>query len=151
MARHIFSVLCRRSITDQGSNLLSIIDVLDSIVVEPRHAEATATENGLPPLALDGSFVSLYTRSKSGKAEHFDARVLLTGPDGQKLGETRSRIDLSKFHNYRMTSKLEQMPFVGPGLYEFKVQLQEGARWRTVASIPLIVAVKAESQPPTGD
>lgn len=146
MARHVFSVLCKRSITDQGSNLLSIIDVLDSIVIAPGHAEEAAAENGAATLTLDASFVSLYTRSELGKEEEFDARMLLAGPNGQKLGETSSRIDLTKFQNFRMATKLDQMPFVGPGRYEFKVQLQEGARWRTVATIPLAVTVQAETQ-----
>lgn len=144
MARHVFSVLCRRSITDQGSNLLSIVDVLDGITVAPSEPEDGTRKNAPATLALDASFVSQFTRSELNKAEELDVRVQLMGPTGKKLGGTSTPIDLTRFQNYRMSTKFERLPFVGPGRYEFKVQLQEGKRWRTVASIPLAVTVQAQ-------
>lgn len=146
MARHVFSVLCRRSITDQGSNLLSIIDILDGIVVAPEQTDESSAKEGQAALAFDASFVSQFTRSNLAKGEEFDVRVLLTGPGGEKLGGTATRIDLTKFQNFRMATRFEKLPLVGPGRYEFKVQLQEGKRWRTVASVPLAVTVQAHSR-----
>ena len=144
MARHVFSVLCRRSITDQGSNLLSIIDILDGIAVAPAQADESSAKDGQAALAFDASFVSQFSRSDLDKGEEFDVRVLLTGPGGEKLGGTSTRIDLTKFQNFRMATKFERLPLVGPGRYEFKVQLQDGKRWRTVAAVPLAVTVQAQ-------
>lgn len=142
MARHVFSILCRRSITDQGSNLLSVIDVLDGIAVAPRELEQVTQSDAKPALALDASFVSQFTRSDLDRGEDFSVRVLLTGPGGKKLGSTSAQIDLHKFQNFRMASKFSVLPFIGAGRYEFKVQLQEGKRWRTVSAVPLAVTVQ---------
>jgi hypothetical protein len=149
MARHVFSVLCRRSITDQGSNLLSIVDILDGIAAAPAQPEDVLTKDGQVALAFDASFVSQFTRSELDKGEEFEVRVLLTGPGGEKLGETGAHIDLTKFQNFRMATKFERLPLVGPGRYEFKVQLQEGKRWRTVAAVPLAVTIQAGATAPT--
>jgi hypothetical protein len=146
MARHVFSDLCRRSITDQGSNLLSMIDVLDAISFEPAPTESSS-RGAQPALSLDASFVSQFTRSNLEKGEEFEARVVITGPEGKKLGETGAHIDLTQFQNYRMMTRLDRLPFVGAGRYEFKVQLQEGKRWRTVASVPLAINLQIPPVP----
>jgi len=145
MARHVFSVLCRRSITDQGSNLLSLIDVLDGIAVASPALEHAAQGDMKPALTVDANLISQFTRSDIAKGEDFEVRVLLTGPGGEKIGGTNAHIDLHKFQNFRMASRFTMLPFTGSGRYEFKVQLQDGSRWRTAASIPLAVTVQAQT------
>lgn len=143
MAEHIWSVLCDRTIIDQTTNKISLIDVMDRITfLDPDGKLREATEKDRAVARVNFVLASLWRQSEYGTPEKIQVRLALRGPNGKRIDppSTSSTLDLKKI-NLRATHQIPGMPLRGPGYYTFLVQHlpSEGKRWRTVARLALEV------------
>ena len=147
MAEHVWTVLCQKAPIDRDSNDLSLQSILEEVTLLEKPPEAE--EGRVLIMFLPMTLVSLWTRSNVDKAEEDRCRYKMVGPKGQKLGLDRKKgsetpIDLTKHLRLRVRVQLPGLPYLGPGMYYFKVETPRGKteRWTTVATIPLRVVAK---------
>lgn len=136
MIRHVWSVLCAKSVTDNATNNISLIEVVEQIVaVPPNNPPPQSPGIVLLPLEI----VSLWARENPSVPARGRARVDLVGPNGAPLTNFQFEIDLSKFERLRTQGKMNGVPVVAAGLYSFIVSMQQEPQdsWLEVARVPL--------------
>lgn len=145
MARYVYSVLCKRGIVDQSTNLLSLIDVLEGVeAAGPVRPIDPVTENPESvAIDLDAMLVTVWARSNLAKPEPgIVARTVVFGPDGKRVGGSGEQaLQLETFENFRAFTTIPKLPVSQDGRYEFAVQVRSGKGWRTVGKVPLSVRV----------
>ena len=154
MADHIWSVLCDKTIIDQRTNKISLIDVMDRVTfLDPdgKLRQATAKDRAIAGVTFN--LVSLWRQSEPNTPEEIEVRLALVGPDGKWINPPSAihKLELKKIH-IRATNEIPAIPLRGPGYYTFLVQHlpTERKRWRTVARLPFevrFVASKDEMTP----
>lgn len=79
MAKHVWSVLCRKGVLDSDNNL-SLFDVCESVKIEGK----LPTEG--VGIKLPMQLVTLWIRSELTKPEKAESRALVEMPNGRKVG-----------------------------------------------------------------
>ena len=137
MAVHFWSILCQQSIIDKRTNNISLISVLEEISIsDPPHDKRIA-------IGGDMSLVVLWSRSNPEEPEKETAcRVVLRSPEN-KILETSDdvSVNLGAHERIRTVFRRQHFPIVGPGIYQFVVQIKNEKRWKKVCSVPLKVTV----------
>lgn len=136
MIRHVWSVLCAKSVTDSVTNNISLIDVVEQIAAVP---PTTPSPQGTGMVLVPLEIVSLWARENPSIPARGRARVDLVGPNGAALANFQFEIDLSRFERLRTQGKMNGVPVVAAGLYSFIVSMQQGPQdsWLEVARVPL--------------
>jgi hypothetical protein len=168
MAKHVWTVLCRRSVIDRDSNAISLFDAVEALSfagpVERVLSEASGDSPPLIPAQME--LVSFWTRSDPKRKEKARARYVLVTPRGKTIVKSENQLDLMQHQRVRHRLTIDGLPFLAePGTYEWKAQLRgtgKSASWRTVARIPFDVRIndtslgennaqEAETQDPRGE
>lgn len=141
MAKHIWTIVCRKAVVDAANNL-SIIDVTEEVGVFPE--PPITPEPPAPPgakimLPIEITIVSYWTRENRHKEETAKQRLQLLGPDGKLIGGGEGLIDLTKVANARVMAQLPGIPYSGFGVYLFEISRPEKTEWTPVASIPILL------------
>jgi len=132
MIDHVWSVLCLKSIIDNESNNISLVDVIEKLEITGPSGE------GLAPIQME--VVTLWTRHDLSQPSRAGARLRLVGPDNNQIDEPISYdVDLTTFFRTRHRVRMGGLPIRGSGLYRFLVELEENGNWREVAKVPLEV------------
>lgn len=130
MIVHVWTVLCSRSIIDDKSNNISLIDVLEQLAII-----------GFLPTVVPITFevVNLWARSDVDQPSRGQARLRFLDPSGHIRGEHEYEVDLSAHQRSRTGIAIAGLPVQEAGHHHFLVQLwDEGeAEWRDVVRIPL--------------
>lgn len=150
MAKHIWTIVCRRSIVEKDTNVLSIIDVIEQLSVEV-HAPPQR-----PDSEVFGSaafhLISFWERTDPKRAEpstQIEMRVI--SPSGKKLGKLEAGFAMNDPHvRSRATVSVPSMPVQESGRYEINVYLKKGTRWQRVATVPLTIVVSIKRDFPGG-
>jgi hypothetical protein len=131
---HAWSVLCQRSLFDQNTNNVSLIDVIERVQFN------APQELDYMPFRFD--LVSLWSRTDLEKPEKSNGRLeIIYAKNGEILHTLEYTIDLTETPRARGQATLRKLPFVGNGLYKFVVSIweDETQTWQRVASVPLEV------------
>lgn len=148
MAKHIWSVLCRRALIDRNSNSASLIETLEEITVE---LNGHLDPDTWTPLPVEATIVTLLSRSDMAIPERLQMKVELVGPNNETYISPPKvlAIDLSEAKRARVVTTFATMPIRGSGIQRFIVQLEELTNdWRQVAEIPLAVEIHERSDKP---
>jgi hypothetical protein len=139
MINHIWSVLCERSILDEDTKLISMINVIEEITVPDEPAPDKA-------LAVLVNLVTLWTRSDIKTPGLGYAQYNFTSPGGEVLHSIKQNVDLTKFERLRSRGQFASLKLPEAGIYSFQVEFRENEQdeWSKVASIPLKVSFKKE-------
>lgn len=133
MIRHIWSVLCSRTVIDQGTNQLSMFDILEEVQAETRK------EIDFPvTVPFQVVLVSYWVRQDDKKPVKGEYRVRVIDPDGAKLGEFTGKINLKASGRSRTLTTFNALSFGGPGRHGWEVAYRVGkGKWKDVTSIPV--------------
>jgi hypothetical protein len=134
MARHVWSLLCRRTLIDAQTDSLSIIDHVERATAHP----SVPIEN-FTAVNFQCRLVSLWVRSNTDQPETASMRVALQFPDGTMASYSDpTAVDLQTFGWARVFITLGVLPFKGPGRCEFLVEASIAPdAWQEVARLPL--------------
>lgn len=145
MARHVWSLLCSRSVVDGQTNLLSIFDVVEEVQAAVVTPAGTPAPESVP---INFNLVSLWERSiPEVPEENETCQVRIISPTGKELGRTEQVFSMIGPHSRsRVTIAIRGLPAKENGRYEVQVFERSGARWKKVAAIPLIVTVTHSEQ-----
>jgi len=150
MARHIWSVLCKKAIVDRETNSITLFESIDSLESNEKIAPPPESGDSLIVVQnINPQLVTLWARSDFTKPETAVSRLTVVGPNGKKLKQPGNTVELTTSTRNRVIVEFSGLPFLGFGIYEFIVELQRGEkpsqRWHKVASIPLEWTLKKET------
>jgi hypothetical protein len=133
MARHVYTVLCRKASIDQV-NSLSMFDAVEELNVFPLPPDELV---GKVIIAYPMTLVSYWMREKKAKPEVAKQRIRLFGPSGAVLGSNEFEFDLQKTTSARNMANAEGLLYGGLGDYEFEVSaIDKGGDATVVARFP---------------
>lgn len=127
---HVWSVLCKSALEDRRTNNVSLIETLERVVF---HTDEPDVEG----FGIELAFVTMWYRSDLNLPEEALARLQLISPQADSLVQADYKVDLTERLRLRHTLYIRGMPYRGDGIYRFNLRLNEGKRWKTVASVPL--------------
>ncbi len=144
MAKHVWSVLCYKGAIHERTNQISLLDVIEQITIVPQ--EKLPEELKAVPLKVNMELVSLWIRSDLSVPESLSCRVRLVAPEGSKHYAKVLQLDLKNYVRGRSTIQFDDIPFYGPGLYNFIVEQRHTAnskaqKWRIAARVPLEIQI----------
>ncbi|HEX9722444.1 MAG TPA: hypothetical protein VGA53_04215 [Candidatus Paceibacterota bacterium] len=139
--KHIWSVLCQRSIVDQKSNNISLIDVLEQLNINVSPEQAAKISEGLM-IPINFDIVSLWARkSEQDKPVKFEIIIDFHNSHGKKLKSFNRAIEVAQnYQRMRTQVKIVGLQIFESGLHTFKVGIktrQQEDKPRIVAELPL--------------
>ena len=141
MARHIWTILCRRASIDSRTGSTSLFDVVEGLELEtpPSRRGKTAV------VPVDMQLVTTVVRSDPNVPEDLQGRSVLVLPNKKRLTANSFRIDLTTSFGSESTLAITGIPIDGAGFYEIVVELQDGPKksWRAVSSTPLMIELSS--------
>ncbi len=128
MIRHIWSVLCERSIVDKETNRISHFMCYESILVDKLP--------GILPLLT----ISTYWLNDSKDPSNSKFKLTVVYPDGTKETPVQGEIpELAPFAGHRTILTVTGFKIKHVGTYIFQIFQHIGKRYKKVAELPLIV------------
>lgn len=142
---HEWSLICQRSIVDQESNLLSIIDTVEQVTISlnPRSVQQDVVSG---EITLPIHVVSRFRKCvESEKELQLEVLYEAHNPAGKKVGDAVpvTFVMKSGIRNFRARVTLGRVPVDTSGLYMIQVKVREAGdtSYKRVASIPIEVVV----------
>lgn len=127
MAKLIWAVTCARVLTDAHTNLVSYLDVLDSVAAPEFLTQAPQT-------------VVASVWEPEGEST-IEVRAKAYGPDGSLLltGAPAIIKKASSFKRIRLANGLAGYSVSKPGTYAFALEIQTKKVWEEVVRIPFLI------------
>lgn len=145
MVKHVWSVLCRRSIIDSETNNISLNDIFEQLEVNAKIKKEN--ENSEEPkklnVPIEFEIVSMWVKDNE---QEFKAglRIDIFDPEGKLIKNFIQKLEMTSTMK-RLRSRLRIMGLVveNTGNYTFKVLLKEEGKTtcKNVAELPLEVHV----------
>lgn len=138
--RHIWTVLCKQSITDVRTNNVSLIESLERIQF-PNETEQVRGLN------LVFEIISMWWRTDLKTPEQGIGQVMMLSPKKEKLLEYDIEINLKDHQKSRSSLIIQGIPFDGFGIYEFIIQVKTNdSDWIKVSETPLEILQTPKSR-----
>lgn len=140
MIKHVWTVLCQKSIVDKETNNLSL-DVLEQLKI--KIPEISEKDKGVIfPFQME--IVSMWARDPAEKGFAAKGHLSIQAPNGEVVNETDFPIDLEKSQRHRTRIRLDGLPIPkgASGIFNFCVTLTSMDNSIEVAKIPLEVTVE---------
>lgn len=136
--KNIWSILCTRSLIDQRTNALSLIDCVDELTITFSKLEEMSAVNKNIPISLE--VVSLWHDEKKETERILTYIIEIVDPHGQKVGEFRNeaRFEVGKTR-LRAITGINGLKLIGEGKYFFRVLIPEGETIKLISEIPVDV------------
>lgn len=144
MIRHVWTVPCTMSIVSQGTNNISLLEVLEEVTLAPSESGPVKDRFSIP-LIFD--VVSMWGREVPDAPEKGLARLQLISPENKVVLDQATEVDLTEFRRLRLLSKVLGLGKPKTGEYQFKIsrRASEHDEWEEVGTVPLYVIVEGNS------
>ena len=152
MAEHIWTVLCHRACVDRETNLISLLEATEKVVVPPgqlekaRAASPKAKSHRL--LArVQMQLATWWKRTQRDEPEQTLSRLSMIDVDGEEFSSHEVPVPLDEFAGFRAVANIEAIPIDrGSGTMWFRVSRRDDDEWTLVASIPLEIEIAEPSE-----
>jgi hypothetical protein len=136
--KNIWTILCTRSIIDQRTNALSLIDCVDELTVTFTKLEEMSAPSKNIPIVLE--VVSLWHDEAKETERILDYVIEINDPQGKKVAEfkNQAKIEAGKTR-LRAITGINGLQLTNEGRYLVKVLLQEANDLRLITEIPIDV------------
>ncbi len=138
MIKHIWTIICRMSVTDEDTHNISLIEALHQI-----RMQGTPTPSEEEPIlfAVEYEVITLWSRIDESTPIRGKGLIEVVSPAGTVLGEFPYDIDLTNSLDVRIRMKHNLLPITASGTYSFRISLSDENRnqWKEVSSVPLKV------------
>lgn len=142
MARHVWSVLCSRSILDRDTKDISLIGVLESINFQIDKSLRRDPVKGVPRIRME--LVSLWEGTQPGP-EKIEVRGSLLAPDGSTvIGHT---FEVEVKSRAKSILKFDTIGIKAEGRFKVLMDLSVNGEWLNVAQISLDVSIETIETP----
>lgn len=150
MIKHIWSVLCQKSIVDQQTNNVSLLDVFEALELEITPAQNTMTSSNPEfNVPVQYEIISLLSKEKADpKDTQYSIRITLINPGGEKkILVDRELPFLANKRRMRSINQIRGLPINKSGDYHFVVAIKQDERFQEVADLPLEVKLNLNNPP----
>jgi hypothetical protein len=137
MARHIWTVVCRKAVID-AANTVTLFDALEELGVFP---EPPAQMLGKGVLPVEMAVVTLWMRDDVAIGEAPTQRMRILAPDGRQLAVAEQAFDLERYQRARNIANLPGLLYAGLGTYTVEVSRKTDGKYEVVASVPFDLKV----------
>lgn len=144
--KHIWSVLCRRSIIDNETNNISLNDVLEQLTVGVKAKQQVAPMPEVINIPIDYEVVSLWLRGDEKGHVQVDTEIEIMQPNGKSAKTFPQKIDMpEKIQRSRTRYRINGFVVTMPGRYWFKVKIKEkDGQFKIVSEMPLDINIQKE-------
>jgi hypothetical protein len=142
-----FALLCGRSIVDQATKLLSLVDIIETITFNrPQGVPDDGSVAMVSPLNMD--LVIELSRSHPDTPETTFVRLEIQDPRGTLIGGSELTFDLQTAIKFRGFIKLAGLPFSVAGNYTLDIQSRERneGEWLSIRKLDLPVVILPSPQ-----
>lgn len=147
MIKHIWSILCRRSVIDSETNNISLYDSLEELSVGIKVKQQNAPLPQAINIPIDYEVVSFWMKENIEIHIQADTEIEIVLPNGSTGKSFPQKIDMpEKMQRIRARYRIKGFGVTMPGTYWFKIKIKEGGEklFRTVSEIPLEVKIQKE-------
>ncbi len=144
--RHVWSLLCSSSVTDQTTNNMSVTNLIEqlNVKVDKEHVEGKQREGTQGYIiATQMEVVSRFMKKTPQNALAFEMKIDFIDPDNKVVAQYPATTFGLKagVKNVRMRTLIPQLPVTRTGAYCFRVQVKESgdSDYVEVDRIPLDV------------
>ena len=141
---HNWSILCKKSVIEAESNVISLLELMEKITIGQRIA---STGSVIVPnqfvMPLDFELVSHFSGISKNNVKPF-LKVELFNKQSEKMGQTEHELKInSNAKTLRSRVIFNGVKIKGEGTYTFKVSLKENEKgsYKEVANIPLEIEI----------
>lgn len=141
MIKNLWSILCRQSIIDRGSNNISMIEALEEIKINVDIQKGSSNEIKTINIPIEYEFISLWKRSDKNLIEEYDLKLEIIDPDENIVKTFNQKMIMqSGIKRYRSIFKISGFSATKNGEYIFKIETQKGKNIIS-SKIPLEVEI----------
>ena len=144
MTKHIWSVLCQKSVVDSRTNNISLIDVFEQLKVNLspiKNANIPTIENINVPVQYE--LVNFWSKTTTYE-EILDIRIVFTDPEGKEIKRLNKKLVIPK-DNKRMRdiNIIQGISLKESGIYNFVISIKQKGKssYQKVAELPLEITV----------
>ena len=144
---HIWSIICSKSIIDQESNNLSLLNVIEQLTVDAKKIESSGRDekNRVYVVPIEMTLVSRFKKVVDPKEKIFlEAQYRQFDPDKRLLGTLDTQFEMGNgIKNFRLRNLFNNLPITKSGTYTFVINLREKGEnaFIEVATIPLDITL----------
>ena len=145
--RYLWSTLCRRAIIDKETDLLSLIDIPESITINQvvPHELPADTKIGV---VIGHTFVAVFWYGEHDEPVA-EVRLFWRTPDGERqlLGQAElNQSGKPRNSSHRVLVEIANAAYRGLGVYVLELESRsKGAKkWRQLSAYPLVIALNPE-------
>lgn len=147
MIKHIWTVLCRKSVIDNESNNLSLYDILEQLSISVKPEKETVKKTVKINLPLEYEVVSLWVKQSSKDGFNGEIKLEIINPEGSVV-KTFEQPFIIQDNKNRLRSRIRINGFVvdGSGVYLFRISYKEKQEknFTQISEVPLEVSLKFE-------
>ncbi|MFH1601393.1 MAG: hypothetical protein ABIB61_00355 [Candidatus Shapirobacteria bacterium] len=145
MIKHIWSVICQKSLIDKETNNISLIEVLEEVSVNITSPGEINKKINIP---FKYEVVNYWM--KKGRVKDVDIRIRLVDPDQKVIKSFINRLSIPPDKD-RMRSRLRilGLELTRSGSYTFWIEIKEEGKktFKRVAELPLEVKLTKKALP----
>lgn len=145
MIKHIWSVLCRRSITDKETNNISILNVFEQLEVNATIKKDEKKKLEQVNIPIEYEIVSMWFRENSNEKIKADVEIVVINPNGKTEKTFLQKFEMPPGMR-RMRSKIRifGLTINNSGDYIFRIRIKEANQkeYQDVTNLPLEVKIK---------
>ncbi len=146
--RHVWSVLCQKSVIDTETNNLSLYDILEELNIDIEFKGNEPRSIDLVNVPFKYEVVSLWENNgKQNSLDGAEIDVDFINPEGKILKEFKNILEVPKLKaRMRTRLKIDGIGVSGEGAYMFNIKIKEKGQntYKTVAKLPLTVKIKTK-------
>jgi hypothetical protein len=140
--KHIWTVLCQKSVIDNETNLISLIDCLEelNLTMDMDKEPGNTSEKIVIPLNFQ---VASFWLIEDKNLKKLEIKIELNDPENNKINEINNVFELKEdYLRYRTRINVQGMPITKSGRYLFKIyQIEQGGISKCVSEVPLDVKI----------
>lgn len=146
MIKHIWSVLCQKTIIDSDTNNISLVDILEQLTanVNIKDPKNEPKEINVP---INFEVVSFWLKDSAEKVVKADLEIEIIDPEGKVLKKFPQTLKFPpNIRRLRSRLRIIGLVLTVSGNYIFKVKIKDEKRkeYQDVAELPLEVNLKKE-------
>lgn len=141
--KHVWSVLCQRSVVDQNTNSISLFDSLEEITVVSKKEDIKSKSIKID---LNYDIVSFIIRDNFNLTEIGKLSIDFINPQKKFVQKFVQKFEMKKgIKRIRVQIKISGMTFVAEGRYIFRISLYsiKDKKYKKAVDLPLDVIIKS--------